>query len=171
MNRTNLIRRVLSTSLFCIVLIAFVIPSASAAKGEVKNINMPQNHGSITRDDDGTCNEYQFKIPEDLADPDFHLEEGTKVEFDISHDNSRHATNVRMAEGDPTDPGDPGEIGVCEPSGEIVLPPGLDKRGSLPPGWDVVEIKNIKFPDDPCDADPPPLGPIPIPYPCIGLSK
>lgn len=51
------------------------------AKGNVKWINPPEKHGKIERTDDGTGNEYQYQIPEDLANPANQPKVGDSVTF------------------------------------------------------------------------------------------
>ena len=78
------------------------------ARGRIKSINMPENHGKIDRTDDGSNDDYQFQIPQGLADPDYHPEEGHTVDFELDPETSRKARNVTKVEDDSTDvPGDP----------------------------------------------------------------
>ena len=97
-----------------ILTLAFLLVASAAwaARGKVKDINMPQNHGKIDRTDDGSNTEYQFQIPQGLADPDYAVQEGHIVDFTVEPEPSKIATGVT-------------QVTDIDPDVETLCPPGI----------------------------------------------
>ena len=119
-----MVRKVLFTG-FIAALFVLVAASAWAARGTVKDINMPQNHGKIDRTDDGSNNEYQFQIPQGLADPDYAVQEGHTVDFVTLHERSRRASNVSQVVDDPD------VVELCPPGTTSGCPTVLFSGGNV----------------------------------------
>jgi len=68
--------------------------AASTGTGTVTFINKPGTHGKIVRTDDGSNDQYQFRIPQDLANPNIIPAVGDTVTFDIDPDQAKKARNV-----------------------------------------------------------------------------
>jgi len=72
-------------------------PNAYAATGNIVFVNPAGNHGMIELIAGDATTLYQFRIPQDLSDPNYNPSIGDRVEFDIVPENSRHATNVKLS--------------------------------------------------------------------------
>lgn len=62
--------------------------------GVVSFVNPSEKHGSIERTDDGTNDKYQFRIPQDLTDPNDIPSVGDIVSFTPLNDNARLSMNI-----------------------------------------------------------------------------
>jgi len=68
---------------------------ASDIQGTVTFINKAEKHGKITRTDNSSNDEYQFRIPQDLnTSCEVPLVVGGTVSFDIDPDQAKVARNV-----------------------------------------------------------------------------
>jgi len=69
-------------------------PAGVNARGIITFINNPDTHGKITRTEDGSNDQYQFRIPQDIASPNYDPKVGDSVSFNVSPSPAKKAFNV-----------------------------------------------------------------------------
>jgi len=82
--RAQFVIPVLTSILILGTLVTGFTPNSSAAKGTITFVNPAENHGIIQEDGcEGTRGEcqYQFRIPQGLANPNYNPQEGDKITF------------------------------------------------------------------------------------------
>jgi len=88
------------------MMIFSIVPAmAGTGQGEITSINKPGTHGKLVRTDDGSNSEYQFQIPQGLADQNYIPSVGDCITFDINPDPAKKATNVAQCGGGGGDTG------------------------------------------------------------------
>ena len=120
----------------CIVRIAavalamgFLASTASAAKGNIADINMPQNHGTIIVTEGGDAGAvYNYNVNAgDTNPPDYVPQVGDRVTFTPR---GRRATNVTLIE----DPGIPGDQAGNDTAASSAIRPASAALGLLAVG-------------------------------------